>query len=69
VRVSGTVEGAIETRDLAIEATGTVNGDVSYSRVKVSNGGVVEGTMKCKRAENEQRLKLVEPEPAAVTIE
>lgn len=69
VRVSGTVEGAIETRDLAIEATGTVNGDVSYSRVKVSNGGVVEGTMKCKRTENEQRLKLVEPEPVAVTIE
>ena len=70
-RVSGTVEGSIETRDLAIESTGHVQGDVIYARLKVATGGVVDGSMKCKR-ETEQMLKLVEPEPAGprhVTIE
>lgn len=68
VRVSGSVEGAIESRDLAIEAAGSVVGDVTYARLKVAIGGVMEGSMKCKR-EPEQKLKLVEPEAKVITIE
>ena len=45
VRVSGKVEGAIETRDLAVEATACVAGDVTYSRLRVVNGGILEGNM------------------------
>lgn len=77
VRVSGTVEGAIETQDLAIEATARVTGDVTYGRLRVANGGMIEGKMK-RRAIDESasdggKLKLVEPNvepmPRAIVIE
>jgi len=45
VRLSGTVEGAIETGDLAIEATARVKGDLTYSRIKMATGAVVQGRM------------------------
>lgn len=74
VRVSGTVEGAIETGDLAVEATAQVAGDVTYSRLRVVNGGVLEGKM-TRRAREETgneatRLRLVEPgsEPVAEAV-
>jgi cytoskeletal protein CcmA (bactofilin family) len=76
VRVSGSVDGAIETKDLAIEATARVIGDITYDRLRVANGGVVEGQMKRKAVEEtpaDSKLKLVEPKGAAkaevVTIE
>ena len=77
VRVSGTVEGAVETKDLAVEATARVTGDVSYERLRVANGGVVEGQMRRRVSEETSndagKLKLVEPRPeparAAVVIE
>ncbi len=73
VRVSGSVEGAIETKDLAIEATARVTGDVTYERLRVANGGIVEGSMKrrAEEAANETgKLKLVEPhvEPKAARV-
>jgi cytoskeletal protein CcmA (bactofilin family) len=64
VKVSGTVEGAIDTRDLAIEATAKVSGEISYERLRVANGGVIEGTMTRKipdpSAEESAKLKLVD---------
>ena len=65
VRVSGTVDGGIDTKDLAVEATARITGDVSYERLKVASGGVVQGHMKYKAADAEAneagKLKLVEP--------
>ncbi len=79
VRVSGKVDGAIETRDLAIEASAVVKGDVTYSRIRIANGGVIEGQLKHVAApaedeapEPEAKLKLVEPagdEPKALYYE
>lgn len=69
VRVSGTVEGAIETTDLAIESAARVKGDVTYSRLRIANGGIVEGTMKHVPGEGAAdggKLKLVEPDKAKV---
>jgi cytoskeletal protein CcmA (bactofilin family) len=67
VRISGTVDGAIQTRDLAIEATARVNGDITYSRLRVANGGLVQGQMNHRSAEEQasegNKLKLVEPAP------
>ncbi|MDB5698984.1 MAG: cell shape determination protein CcmA [Alphaproteobacteria bacterium] len=63
-RVSGTVDGLIDTGDLGIEATGVVMGEASYTRLKVTIGGVVEGNMKSKAAP-EQKLKLVAGEAPA----
>jgi cytoskeletal protein CcmA (bactofilin family) len=74
VRVSGKVEGAIETGDLAVEATAQVAGDVTYSRLRVVNGGILEGKM-TRRAREENgteatRLRLVEAgsEPVAEAV-
>lgn len=64
VRVSGTVEGAVETKDLAIEATARVKGDVTYERLRVANGGTVEGQVKRRMPEEGSadtgKLKLVD---------
>ena len=68
VRVAGTVEGSIETIELAIEAMARVNGDVTYSRLRIANGGIVQGSMTHKPLAEDPadaaRLKLVEVEPA-----
>jgi cytoskeletal protein CcmA (bactofilin family) len=45
VRLSGLVDGAIQTRDLAIEATARVKGDLTYSRIRMAAGAVVHGRM------------------------
>jgi cytoskeletal protein CcmA (bactofilin family) len=67
VRAAGTVEGSIETIDLAVEATARIIGDVTYSRIKIANGGIVHGQMAHKPAADEaadgSKLRLVEPEP------
>ena len=65
VRASGAVEGSIETKDLAVEASARVMGDVTYSRIKIANGGIVHGHMTHKPAEesSDSKLRLVEPEP------
>jgi cytoskeletal protein CcmA (bactofilin family) len=45
VRLSGSVEGAIETGDLALEEGARVKGDVTYSRIRMVKGAVVQGRM------------------------
>jgi cytoskeletal protein CcmA (bactofilin family) len=79
VRAAGMVEGAIETKDLAVEATARLMGDVTYSRIRIANGGIIDGKMSYREIEEEPseaaRLRLVEPvapakaEPKAVYIE
>jgi cytoskeletal protein CcmA (bactofilin family) len=64
IRVSGAVEGTIESGDLAVEAGGRIAGTITYSRLKVSAGGIVEGNFthrdgEASTAEN-SNLKLVE---------
>ena len=71
VRISGTIDGAIRTGDLAIEATANLKGQATYTRLKIATGATVDGTMKCRR-EPEKKLKLVEtpaPEPKKIVIE
>ena len=69
VRVLGTVDGGVETKDLAVEAAGRVSGEITYARLKVANGGTIQGTMTCvaqdAKAADAGRLKLVEPAAAA----
>lgn len=64
VRVSGTVEGAINTTDLAVESSARVKGEVTYSRLRIGNGGIIEGTMIHKPLEESSGLKLVEDSEA-----
>jgi cytoskeletal protein CcmA (bactofilin family) len=67
VRVSGKVEGTIMAGDLGIEASARVKGELVYTRLKVTAGGVIEGTLKYRAADSaaeSTNLKLVEPHPA-----
>ena len=73
VKVSGTVEGAIETKDLAVEAGARVIADITYERLRVANGGVIEGKVTRRvvepSAEEGSKLKLVEPAPGPEAVE
>lgn len=62
VRLSGSVEGAIDTGDLSIEATARVQGDLTYSRIKMATGAVVQGRMS-----HVAREDLAGAEPAGMT--
>lgn len=72
VRLSGVVDGAVDSKDLAVEATARVTGDMIYERLRVASGGVVEGNMKHKPNEREGHetgnLKLVEPKDGAQKV-
>jgi cytoskeletal protein CcmA (bactofilin family) len=59
VRVSGTVEGSVETQDLAVESMARINGDVTYSRIRIANGGTVAGKMTHRPAADAGKLRLV----------
>jgi cytoskeletal protein CcmA (bactofilin family) len=59
VRLSGLVEGAIETGDLALDEGARVKGDVTYSRIKMVKGAVVQGRMS-----HVPREHSAEPQPA-----
>lgn len=61
VRLSGRIEGAVETGDLALEEGAWVKGDVTYSRVRMVKGAVVEGRMSHVARE---RASEEEPVPA-----
>jgi cytoskeletal protein CcmA (bactofilin family) len=66
VRAAGTVEGSIDTKDIVVESSARINGDLTYSRIRIANGGVVVGQMKHSPAEEEgtegSKLRLVESE-------
>lgn len=66
VRAAGAVEGSLETKDLAVEASARLSGDITYSRIRVANGAIVTGKLTHRAAEGEEseegaRLRLVEP--------
>jgi cytoskeletal protein CcmA (bactofilin family) len=77
VRLSGQVDGGVEATDVAIEPGAHVRGEISYSRLRVANGGIFEGSMTHRPihedAREGERLKLVErearPAPKAHHIE
>jgi len=47
-KLSGYVEGSIETNDLVIESSARVKGDVIYSNLTIAPGGQIEGKLSYK---------------------
>lgn len=47
-RLSGTVTGSVDARDLVITATANVTGDVSYETITIEQGGHVDGQFRHK---------------------
>jgi len=60
LRLSGTIDGTVDTRDLAVESTGHAIGTLTYERLKVSAGGVIEGTLHHRAAEPSVRAEPIE---------
>jgi cytoskeletal protein CcmA (bactofilin family) len=73
VRVAGLVEGSIDTQDLAVEASARINGDVTYSRIRIANGGVIHGQIKHEHSDEmpseSGRLRLVDAKPERIAAE
>ncbi|MBC7986205.1 MAG: polymer-forming cytoskeletal protein [Sphingomonadaceae bacterium] len=76
-RIAGTVEGSIAAKEIIIEASARVSGDVVYEKISVATGGHIDGSFKHKspgtvRAED-AGLKLIEtspePEPEMIDIQ
>jgi cytoskeletal protein CcmA (bactofilin family) len=69
VHAAGTVEGSIDTGDLAVEASARLVGDITYNRIRITAGGIVQGQMKHKASSEEDaetsKLRLVEAQPKA----
>jgi cytoskeletal protein CcmA (bactofilin family) len=64
IRAAGTIEGSVETSDLAVEATAKLSGDITYSRIRVANGAILDGRIVHRPAEEDAEakgLRLVEP--------
>jgi cytoskeletal protein CcmA (bactofilin family) len=49
-KVAGTIEGSIDAEHLFVESTARIVGDVSYTELTVSSGGMIDGQMKQKTA-------------------
>ena len=45
VRLNGKVDGGLDSMDVAIEPGAHVKGEVTYSRLRIANGGIIEGTL------------------------
>jgi cytoskeletal protein CcmA (bactofilin family) len=66
VRAAGSIEGSLETTDLVVEASARLNGDITYSRIRIANGAIVDGRMIHRPSPDEGegdtgKLRLVEP--------
>jgi len=45
VRLNGQIDGGLDATDVAIEAGARIKGEVTYSRLRIANGGIIEGTL------------------------
>ncbi len=70
-RLAGTVNGSIEARELIIEASAMISGDVQYENLTIEQGSKVEGKFKHKSANTpnigKSTVKRDEEEPLILT--
>lgn len=45
-RIAGAIEGAVRVRQLTVERTARITGDVEYENITIENGGHVDGRMR-----------------------
>lgn len=67
VRLAGRVHGRVEARDVSVEGGARIAGDVAYSRIRISSGGIVDGRLSHRPGEEEgagtARIELAEEKP------
>lgn len=68
-RVCGTIEGSIAAKEIIMEASARVTGDVVYEKLSVASGSRIEGSFKHKSTgtirPEDAGLKLIESAPPA----
>jgi len=45
-RIAGAIEGAVHVRQLTVERTARITGDVEYENITIENGGHIDGRMR-----------------------
>lgn len=45
-RIAGAIEGAVRVRQLTVERTARISGDVEYENITIENGGHIDGRMR-----------------------
>lgn len=45
-RIAGAIEGAVRVRQLTVERTARITGDVEYENITIENGGHIDGRMR-----------------------
>lgn len=71
-RLAGTVDGTVRVKNLTIDRTARINGDVEYDQITIETGGHIDGRLKHMAVIAEQAAKAVPMEAqgpiAPVTI-
>jgi len=62
-RLTGTVDGKVTVRQLVIERTARISGDIDYETITIENGAALDGHLRHK---SPGTLKIGEPEPVVV---
>ncbi len=60
VTLAGQVDGTISARDLVLERTARISGDLAYENVSIENGAKVDGRVSHRAGADTGTLKLVE---------
>lgn len=68
VRLSGHVEGTVNTHDLAVESGARISGEILYSRLRVASRGIIEGQMTQRPAQEQHHDAQEEREPQPETV-
>ncbi|MGF7151690.1 cytoskeletal protein CcmA (bactofilin family) [Sphingomonas zeicaulis] len=61
-RVAGRVDGTIDAQALTIEKSARITGDLSYARVSIDGGAVVDGRLTRQSVDGEPEVKLIAAE-------
>ena len=61
-RLAGTVEGAVRVRQLTIERTARITGDVEYETITIENGGNIDGRLKHVTRVEGEKVETPKPE-------
>lgn len=67
-KLAGTVDGSIVARDLTIQSTARINGDVTYENLVIEPGGQVEGRFAHKRGAGTTGAATAKAEPAMLEL-
>jgi cytoskeletal protein CcmA (bactofilin family) len=64
-RLAGTVDGTVRVKNLTIDRTARINGDVEYDQITIETGGHIDGRLKHMAVIAEQAARTATVETAA----